>query len=157
ELGHAAAVAQALRADPRVLLVVPDAKLRVSDWPDAGNPSDPQFGSQGDLAQIHVPDAWHTTRGAGVVVAVIDTAVDLTHPDLDGVTVVDPRDMIYNSSDVHDVEGHGTHVAGTIVAETNNGVGIAGIAPDASLMPIKVSEDDSPFMSLSDVLDGVDW
>jgi subtilisin family serine protease len=156
EPGKATAVARELRADPRVLTVVPDAKLTLSAWPADGDPSDPRFTDQGDLAQIHVPDAWHTTRGAGVVVAVIDSGVDLTHPDLDGVTVVDPRNEVWNSTDVTDEVGHGTHVAGTIVAETNNGVGISGIAPDASLMPIKVADDDG-FVALSDVLDGVDW
>ena len=155
--GRSAAVARALRADPRVLAVVPDAKLSFLDWPADGNPSDTRYGEQGDLAQIGVPEAWTTTRGdPSVVVAVIDSGVDLTHPDLDGVAVVDPRNMVWNNDDVTDQVGHGTHVMGTIVAETNNGEGIAGIAPDSTLMPIKIA-DDSGFVTFSDVLDGVDW
>ena len=155
--GQARSVAKALRADPRVLAVVPDAKLSFVDWPADGSPSDTLYGNQADLAQIGVPEAWKTTRGdPSVVVAVIDTGVDLTHPDLDGVTVVSPRDTVWNNADVTDDIGHGTHVAGTILAETNNATGIAGIAPASSLMPIKVA-DDLGGLSFSDVLDGVDW
>jgi subtilisin family serine protease len=155
--GRAADVAHALRADARVLAVVPDARLSLLDWPADGDPSDTHYAEQGDLAQIGVPEAWKTTRGdASVVVAVIDSGVDLTHPDLDGVAVVDPRNMVWNNADVSDEVGHGTHVMGTIVAETNNGEGIAGIAPDSTLMPIKIA-DDSGYVAFSDVLDGVDW
>ena len=155
--GQAASLARTLRADPRVLAVVPDAQLSLLDWPDDGNPSDTHYAEQGDLAQIDVPEAWKTTRGdPSVVVAVIDSGVDLTHPDLDGVAVVDPRNMIWNNSDVSDQVGHGTHVTGTILAETNNGEGVAGIAPDSTLMPIKIA-DDSGLVSFGDILDGVDW
>ena len=155
--GRTALVAAALRADPNVLVVVPDARLSLLDWPDDGNPSDPLYAAQGDLDQIGVPDAWHTTTGdPSVVVAVIDSGVDLTHPDLDGISVVAPRNVVYNSSDVTDDVGHGTHVVGTILAETDNGVGVAGIAPKSKLMPVKVADADG-FLSFSDILDAVDW
>ena len=155
--GRTALVAAALRANPAVLAVVPDARMSLLDWPDDAAPSDPLFAAQDDLDQIHVPDAWHTTVGdPSVVVAVIDSGVDLTHPDLDGVAVVAPRNVVYNSSDVTDQVGHGTHVSGTILAETDNGEGVAGIAPASTLMPIKVADVDG-FLSFSDVLDAVDW
>ena len=157
QAGKAAAVAASLRADPRVLTVVPDARLSLLDWPADGSPSDPLYAQQGDLAQIDVPDAWHTTTGdPSVVVAVIDSGVDLSQPDLDGVHVVDARNVVWNNADVTDDDGHGTHVTGTIVAETNNGLGMAGIAPGSTLMPIKVADSDG-FIALSDVLDAVDW
>ena len=155
--GQAAAVAAKLRSDPRVLAVVPDAKMKLLAWPADGAPSDPLYADQTDLAQIGVPDAWKTTRGdPSVVVAVIDSGVDLAHPDLAGVNVVAPRNEVWNSTDVTDTVGHGTHVTGTILADTNNAVGMAGIAPDSTLMPIKVASD-SGGLSFSDVLDGVDW
>ena len=155
--GRTALVAAALRANPNVLVVVPDARMSLLDWPDDGSPSDPLFAAQGDLDQIGVPDAWHTTTGdPSVVVAVIDSGVDLTHPDLDGVSVVAPRNVVYNSSDVTDEVGHGTHVVGTILAETDNAVGVAGIAPKSKLMPVKVADADG-FLSFSDILDAVDW
>ena len=90
--GRAAEVAADLRADPRVLDVVPDAVVRATAWPADGPPSDALYGLQGDLEQIRVPEAWPTTTGdPSVVVAVIDSGVDLGHPDLAGVTVVAPR------------------------------------------------------------------
>ncbi|MEO8228485.1 MAG: S8 family serine peptidase [Chloroflexota bacterium] len=155
--GRAGEVAASLRADPRVIAVVPDAVVHATDWPTDGPPSDSLYGEQEDLGQIHVPEVWPSTTGdPGVVVAVIDTGVDLGHPDLSGVTVVSPRNETFNTTDVTDVVGHGTHVAGTIFARTNNATGIAGIAPDSSLMPIKVL-DGAGSGFFSDVLDGVDW
>ncbi len=155
--GRAGQVAASLRADPRVIAVVPDAVVHATGWPTDGPPSDSLYGEQEDLPQIHVPQAWPITTGdPTVVVAVIDTGVDLSHPDLAGVTVVSPRNETFNSTDVTDPIGHGTHVAGTIFARTNNGTGIAGIAPNSALMPIKVL-DGAGSGFFSDVLDGVDW
>jgi subtilisin family serine protease len=155
--GEAGNVGKALRADPRVLFVVPDAVVEASAWPADGIPSDPLYANQEDLEQVRVPEVWPTTTGdPSVVVAVIDSGVDLTHPDLVGVNVVAPRNEMWNNSDVTDDNGHGTHVAGTIVARTDNAKGIAGIAPGASLMPIKVL-DESGTGFFSDILDGVDW
>lgn len=155
--GQAGRVAAALRADPRVIGVVPDAVVHATAWPADAPPSDTFYADQGDLAQIHVPDAWKTTIGdPSVVVAVVDSGVDLTHPDLAGVAVVAPRNETFNNTDVTDIYGHGTHVAGTIFARTNNATGIAGIAPDSTLMPIKVLDGNGSGF-FSDVLDGVDW
>jgi subtilisin family serine protease len=155
--GEAGNVGAALRADPRVLLVTPDAVVKESAWPADGDPSDTFFADQEDLEQIRVPEVWPTTIGdPGLVIAVLDSGVDLDHPDLAGVTVVAPRNEIWNNTDIADDNGHGTHVTGTILARTDNGTGIAGIAPGASLMPIKVlDETGSGFFS--DVLDGMDW
>ncbi len=155
--GRAAQVAAALRADPRVLAVVPDATLELTAWPADGTPSDPLFGAQPDLDQIGVPTAWRTTRGdPSVVVAVLDSGVDLGHPDLAEVAVVAPHNVVWNSEDISDDYGHGTHVTGTILAATDNGEGIAGIAPLSTLMPVKVTDSGSS-IALSDALDGVDW
>jgi subtilisin family serine protease len=154
---EAAMVAARLRADPRVLAVVPDARLAFTAWPVDAPPDDPLYVDQGDLPQIAVPDAWAVTTGdPSVVVAVIDSGVDLTHPDLDDVAVKDPRNMVWNNADVTDEVGHGTWVAGTIVAETDNGTGVAGIAPGVTLMPIKIA-DDYGGISFADALDAVDW
>lgn len=156
--GRAAELAATLRADPRVLAVVPDARLELADWPADAPPDDPSWPDQGNLPQIGVPDVWTTTTGdASVVVAVIDTGFDLDHPDLDGVPVVHPRNEIWNNTVVTDEQGHGTYTAGLIVAETNNGEGIAGMAPGVTLMPIKVADDSFGGISLIDVIDGVDW
>jgi subtilisin family serine protease len=155
--GQAGKVGAALRADPRVLLVAPDSVVKSTVWPASGAPSDTFYTDQEDLEQVRVPEVWPTTIGdPGIVVAVIDSGVDLTHPDLAGVNVVAPRNEIWNSTDVTDENGHGTHVAGTILARTNNAAGIAGIAPGSSLMPIKVL-DEFGMGFFSDILDGMDW
>lgn len=154
--GRAGQVAATLRTDPRVIAVVADAVVHATAFP-TDPPSDPLYGAQEDLAQIDVPQAWQTTTGdPSVVVAVIDSGVDLSHPDLVGTTVVSPRNETFNNTDVSDPYGHGTHVAGAIFARTDNATGIAGIAPDSSLMPIKVL-DGAGAGFFSDVLDGVDW
>ncbi len=155
--GRAADVAATLRRDPRVITVVPDALVQALDWPADGSPSDALYPLQPDLPQIHVPEAWTRTTGdPSVVVAVIDSGFDLAHPDLEGVAVVAPRNETFNTTDVTDTFGHGTHVAGTIFAQANNEIGIAGIAPHATLMPIKIL-DGSGSGFFSDLLDGVDW
>lgn len=108
------------------------------------------------LDQVHAEQAWSSSRGAGTVVAVVDTGVDLGHPDLKG-RLVPGADFVCGeqkgscgdgSWKGQDGEGqepdvHGTHVAGTIAATADNGIGVAGVAPDAKVMPIKVLEDGS--------------
>ncbi|APH02051.1 peptidase S8 [Janibacter indicus] len=108
------------------------------------------------LDQVHAEQAWSSSRGAGTVVAVVDTGVDLDHPDLQG-RLVPGADFVCGeqkgscgdgSWKGQDGEGqepdvHGTHVAGTIAATADNGIGVAGVAPDAKVMPIKVLEDGS--------------
>jgi subtilisin family serine protease len=155
--GREAEVAAALRRDPRVLAVVPDARLKSQDWPADGVPNDPYNYVQRNLDTINVAGAWRTTTGdPSVVVAVLDTGVDLTHPDIYGVDVVAPHNVLDDTTDVYDRFGHGTHVAGTIIARADNGEGMTGMAPGVSLMPVKVL-DEFGFGSLSDVMDGIDW
>ncbi len=156
--GTAASVAASLRANPDVAAVVPDAVVTATDWPASGAPNDTYYASnQRDLPLIGVPQAWQTTIGsASTVVAVLDTGYTASHPDLAGVAVVAPFNEILGTTVVTDVAGHGTHVAGTIVARTNNGIGVAGIAPGASIMPVKVLGDTGTGY-FSDVLDGIDY
>ena len=119
-----------------------------------GTPNDPLynqdgagdffFGGQWGMRKVRAADAWKEARstGAGIRVAVIDSGLDLGHPDFqcaDKVEVVpgaDPDNDGKTSPD-DDVEGHGTHVAGIVGACTNNGTGVVGIAPDATLLPIQ--------------------
>ena len=125
--------------------------------PASAATSDPLRAEQWGLDQVHAEQAWATTTGSGVVVAVVDSGVDLTHPDLQGqlvpgVTTVDcgrKRTYCGNGSwegmdgEAQDADTHGTHVSGIVAAATDNGLGVAGVAPDAKVMPIKSLEDGS--------------
>ncbi len=102
-----------------------------------GFPNDPKFKLQWHLDQIHIKPAWKTAQGDGVIVAVIDTGVAPV-PDLAASDLVAGYNFVSNREDARDDHGHGTHVAGTIAQATNNGIGVAGIAFGAKIMPIKV-------------------
>ena len=102
-----------------------------------GFPNDPLFERQWNLRQIHAPEAWELgATGNGSTIAVIDSGVDIAHPDL-RTKFVFPRGV--KCTDQADDVGHGTHVAGIAAAATDNGLGIAGVAPHAKLMPLKES------------------
>lgn len=108
-------------------------------------PNDPQYPQQWNLRQIHMPKAWDMSRGRGVTVAVIDTGIAYEDhqdfrqvPDLKGVKFAKGYDFVNKGEHPNDDHGHGTHVAGTIAQATNNGEGVAGVAFEATLMPIKV-------------------
>jgi hypothetical protein len=108
-------------------------------------PNDPLRVKQTYLDQIHMPEAWAAAAGlpAGppVTVALVDTGVDLTHPDLQG-KLTDGYNLLQPNKPPQDDNGHGTNVAGIIAAVANNEKGIAGIAPNVRIMPIKALEAD---------------
>jgi len=104
-------------------------------------PNDPHYDKQRYLELTGVPTAWEAIRTGGkpladVTVAVVDTGVDLKHPDLAG-KLVQGTNILQSKQEPQDDNGHGTAVAGVIAAATGNGQGIAGIAPNARIMPIK--------------------
>lgn len=112
-------------------------------------PDDPRFKEQWHMVQIGADQAWDVTRGKGVVVAVIDTGVtfelDKNNPRVKLLEDLDSKrgwvpgyDFVNTRECAVDDHAHGNHVAGTIAQKTNNGVGVAGIAYEAKIMPIKV-------------------
>ena len=102
-------------------------------------PNDPYNGSEWHLAKINAGDAWDRTQGAGVTIAILDTGVLGTHPDL-AANIVPGWNFYDNNSDTSDVVGHGTAVAGTAAAATNNSLGVASVAGAARIMPIRISD-----------------
>jgi serine protease len=125
----------------------------VSAW--AG--SDPFRARQWALDRIQADKAWSASRGAGVTIAVVDTGIDLTHPDLKG-KIASKYTCVGGvcSSGGDDDNGHGTHVAGIAAAATGNGVGISGVAPAAKLMAVKVLDSDGSG-ACSDIELGIRW
>ncbi len=110
--------------------------------------ADPLQDEQWGLEMVNGPEAWPTSTGVGAVVAVIDTGADRGHPDLGnrfvgGFDFVgdDPIEPGDEDSDPEDGNGHGTHVTGIIVANRDNGEGIAGVAPGARVLPLRVLDD----------------
>lgn len=157
--GRAADVATRLENDPRVASVVPDAVGRAANWPDGGAAPDDELWDQwqADMRLIGMPSAWGITTGStDVVVAVLDTGYERTHEDLEAVRITSRRNIRTGTRNVNDGYGHGTHVAGTIASSTNNGLGVASMAPGVTIMPVKVL-DANGYGYWSDFLDGVDW
>jgi subtilisin family serine protease len=106
---------------------------------------DPGFAKQWGLAAIGAKDAWQVATGRGITIAVVDSGVSLTHEDLQNGKIVGAVSCLDTNGDVdgcapggQDDDGHGTHVAGIAAANTDNGTGIAGVAPAASVLAIKV-------------------
>lgn len=150
------AIIARLAQRPEVEIAEPDAQFALSPEelvvraPDVaptheGYPNDPQYKFQWHLKQIGMPEAWKLADGNGVIVAVLDTGVGFedykkfhTLPDLKGITFVDPFDFVGNTAHAGDDHGHGSHVTGTIAQVTNNGIGVAGVARNVKIMPLKV-------------------
>jgi type VII secretion-associated serine protease mycosin len=118
--------------------------------------NDPLRGQQWALNTTSFEAAWSTTRGTGVIVAVVDTGVRGDHQDLAPI-VLSGADFVNDGGNGKtDPNGHGTHVAGIIAAQANNGVGIAGGAPDVRILPVRVLDANGTGYS-SDVAAGIVW
>ena len=102
-------------------------------------PNDPDYAKQWNLRSIQAEAAWDRSTGKGTTVAVIDTGVSRV-PDLKATQFVEGYDFISDrgGTSIPDDNGHGTHVAGTIAQSTHNGFGVAGVAFDAAILPLKV-------------------
>ena len=153
DIDVASAVAT-LRRSPFVAEANVSYRVRALETPNDTNYSF-QWHLQNTNGGLRAEAAWDgaTNRGTGVVVAIIDTGVAYENftgpgglgtqifeqaPDLAATTFVAPWDIANNDAHPNDDNGHGTHVAGTIAQNTNNGYGVAGVAGNASIMPIKV-------------------
>ncbi len=125
-----------LRAQPGVQGIEIAKSRHLLDVPD-----DPDFGEQaGYLNAIAAPSAWGVQHGSSIVkIAVVDSGVDTTHPDLAG-KIAGTYNAVDGSSDVRDDLGHGTFVAGVAAAATDNGVGVAGAGYDSDLLAVKVAD-----------------
>jgi thermitase len=110
-----------------------------------------QAGAPG--SDVRVQEAWDTTRGEGVKVGIVDTGIELSHPDVGSKVIASKA---FGSSSVDDKFGHGTHVAGIVTANTNNGQGISGTCPGCQLLIVKALGDNGRGTS-SDFESGMVW
>ncbi|MGC7846803.1 S8 family serine peptidase [Desulforudis sp. 1088] len=147
-------VAELMR-DPAVEYAQPNYIYRI-----AADPNDPLWDQQWGLINtvygVQAEQAWSYTKGSeSVVVAVIDTGVDLTHPDLAG-QLVKGYDFVNEDDDPTDDHGHGTHVAGIIAAVADNSEGITGAAPNVKIMPLKAG-DALGYFATTDIVRAIDY
>lgn len=147
-----------LRLDPRVRSVEPLVEAKAL-WA----PNDPKYALQWNLKAIGADKAWEQSRGKGVVVAVIDTGVAYRAqgewkqvPDLAKTKFVPGYDFVNDTDTPVDDNGHGTHVAGTVAQSTDNGEGVAGVAFEAAIMPLKVL-DASGAGNSADIVEAIRW
>lgn len=147
-----------LKRDPRVEYAQPNFIYRccaVNDPLVSWGITDAVYGVQAETA-------WQYTYGDGIVVAVLDTGVDYNHPDLAASMWHDPQtgavgyDVCNNDADPLDDNGHGTHVAGIVAATLNNNEGVAGVAPGAKVMAVKVLGADGSGTTAS-IVDGIEY
>lgn len=126
-------------------------------------PDDPLYQFQWNFEQVGAQEAWKVSTGRDVVVAVIDTGVTVADDasrgikvgkDMQGVATVPGYDFVDKTDFVYDGHGHGTHVAGTIAQATNNGYGVAGLAFESKIMPLRVLNSRG-FGSVADIADAV--
>ena len=125
---------KALAADPRVQIAQPLQVFSVYSEKSlvSHRYNDPYVGLQRGFVATDAALAQDFAQGNGVDVAIVDTGVDLTHPDLKG-RIADTHDMVDDDAQAFDRDAHGTEVAGIIAADANNHTGIVGIAPEATL------------------------
>ena len=116
---------------------------------------DPNFANAWHLSRIGATTAWDQTMGAGITIAILDTGIDASHPDL-APQLVPGWNFYDNNGNTSDIHGHGTAVAGIAAAASNNGIGVASVAGRARIMPVRIS-DPSGYAYWSTVAQGITW
>lgn len=171
-----------LRRNPDVALARPDYRTRLADIPNdpyflsyqyalrnrggvlnVAPDIQPQMTAGADIKAV---DAWSVSKGGSpvirdlptgpIVIAILDTGVDRSHPDLIEKVPTSGHDFANNDDDATDDVWHGTHVAGIAAADTDNGIGTAGVAWDSLILPVKVTDQNGDGY-YSWMIDGIIW
>ncbi len=144
--------ASLLRRHPGVLHAEPNYRVRLS-----GTPDDPLYPRQWHFDMINLSRAWDVSTGKQVTVAVVDTGVNPEGEDGFGGRLRDGYNaLLKRRGGWQDNHSHGTHVAGTIAQETDNGIGVAGIAYDAEIIPVKALNA-LGIGSIATIAEGIKW
>ena len=150
KVGNVEAVVKALNNNPNVEYAEPNYLFEATFTPNDTYYSGYQYGPQ----NTDTPAAWDITQGSSSQeIAIIDSGVDYNHPDLDDKTI---RGYDFVDDDYYpmDLNSHGTHVAGTAAAETNNGTGVAGMAPNTKILAVRALNAEGNG-SLNDIADAI--
>jgi thermitase len=164
--GDPQATATRLNRSSLVLYAEPNRILKID-----ATPNDPRFGELYGMDRIDAPEGWDAAglgafpASGGVKIGIVDTGIDQTHPDLSGQTVACARSqgllpILSGSIEVGqcaDDNDHGSHVAGTIAAKANNGIGVAGVAFNADLVICKALGGPLGTGSTADVANCINW
>lgn len=151
----------AVSQNPNIVYIEDNMIFSVFDVPNDTYYSEYQTWNYG---MLNLPNAWHIQKGnSNVIVAVVDTGVALNHPDL-AANLVSGWDIINNNASPSDTQyvnadnqySHGTHVAGIISADTNDGMGVAGVAWNVKIMPVRVMGSDG-YGTLDNITSGINW
>ncbi|PKD41689.1 peptidase S8 [Methylomonas sp. Kb3] len=146
------AVVRALSKNPHIEF----AELDMVQPMSTTTPNDPNFAGAWHLAKIQTPGAWDVSKADGITIAVLDSGVDGSHPDLAN-HMIPGWNAVDGGSDTSDINGHGTAVAGTAAAVTDNATGVAGVAWNAKVMPVRITNDSTGYAYWSDIARGLSW
>lgn len=147
-----------LRADPAVEYAEPNYHGEFADMPPAvATPNDPGYASQWWLDKVGARQGWAVATGKGVTVAVLDSGVDLNHPDLQANLRADGYNFGDGNANPQDVYGHGTFVAGIVAASRDNTTAGCGLAPQAHILPIKINVAATSTFSSSTLTQAIDY
>ncbi len=126
--------------------------------PVAASLNDPYLGSEWHISKIAANTAWDTTQGSGITIAILDSGIDSAHADLKG-NLVAGYNSYDNNTNTADVCGHGTKVAGSAAAVSNNALGVAGVAGKAKIMPVRIAfvSSGSCYAYFSTMANGLTW
>ena len=146
------AIIRALSNNPNIEYAEKDMWVELS----MVTPNDPSFSSQWHLPKTQTTSAWDTTAGDGVIVAILDTGVESSHPDLVN-NMVPGWNVVSNNNDTSPIHWHGTAVAGTVAATSNNSTGVSSVAWNAKIMPVRITNSADGWALWSDMANGIIW
>lgn len=147
-----AAVARALSRNPNIKFAERDMLVYTSEV----LPDDPRYADAWHLPMMQAPFAWQFAQGNGITVAILDTGVYGAHPDLSS-KMISGWNVLSGNTDTSDINGHGTAVAGTAAAASNNSVGVASIGWNAKIMPVRITNSADGYAYWSTIASGLTW